>query len=266
MPELKKELKAAGKTVLKGGRKEALHNMAKEAGIAIEVTEVDVEEGWEGAAKGSLQILWERGFLDPNVANIEAHHTTHGQLDGAGDPINETSLKWLMGQLHDFVHEPTMLQCVGEVIGVTADRMPKARCEMAGEGVERSWACGKMKHRCLPLDEKRSKEKFRANVSMCLWRECIATDRIRLFSRRARRHMVACHLLSKERKDGLELDFACPKAKDHIASMGDLSAPIKIEQLVKMVKNHRCAFDFDKKFISRIVDGREILVLAETQD
>jgi hypothetical protein len=78
--------------------------------------------------------------------------------------------------------------------------------------------------------------------------------------------MVAYHLLSKEGKDGLELDFKCPKTKDHIASMGDLSTPIKIEQLVKMVKNHRCAFDFDKKFISRIVDGREILVLAEMQD
>ena len=64
----------------------------------------------------------------------------------------------------------------------------------------------------------------------------------------------------------MELDFECPKTKDHIASMGDLSAPIKIEQLVKMVKNHRCAFDFDKKFVSRFVDGREILVLSETQD
>jgi hypothetical protein len=79
MPELKnEELKAAGETVLKGGRKEALHNMAREAGIEIEVTEVDIEEGWEGMAKGSLQILWERGFLDPNVANAVAHHTTHG--------------------------------------------------------------------------------------------------------------------------------------------------------------------------------------------
>ena len=92
MQELKNELKAAGKTVLKGGRKEAVHNMAREAGIAIEVTEVDIEEGWEGMAKGSLQILWERGFLDSNVANVESHCTTNGQLDGAGDPINCVTL------------------------------------------------------------------------------------------------------------------------------------------------------------------------------
>jgi hypothetical protein len=39
-PELKNKFEAAWKTVLKGGRKEALHNMAREAGVAIEVTDV----------------------------------------------------------------------------------------------------------------------------------------------------------------------------------------------------------------------------------
>jgi hypothetical protein len=136
VPELNDKLKAAGKTARKGGqRKQALHDVARETGVAIGTTEVDAEEGWEGMAKGSSQALWEPGFLDPNLANAEARCATHGQVDGAGDPVKETSLKWLMGQLHDFVHEPTMLQRVGETIGVNAGQRQKVRCELASENV-----------------------------------------------------------------------------------------------------------------------------------
>jgi hypothetical protein len=52
--------------------------------------------------------------------------------------------------------------------------------------------------------------------------------------------------------------------KSMILSMIDRATPIKIEKIVKQVKNHRYAFDFDKKFILQFVgDGREVTSIEE---
>ena len=64
-------------------------------------------------------------------------------------------------------------------------------------------------------------------------------DRVRLFSRRARRYMVAYYKLTHRLVEGIDL-------KDG----GGALSTVKIESVVKACKTHRCAMDFDAKFIA----------------
>ncbi len=66
--------------------------MATEEGIAIKAIEKVIEEGWEGKAKYALEVLWELGIINSNMANPKAQNKMLGKINGAGDPIKETSL------------------------------------------------------------------------------------------------------------------------------------------------------------------------------
>ena len=119
-------------------------------------------EGWEGKPKGMLQILWERGFIDPTKKKEE--YTVDGRKDRFGNVIRESSLKHLMSLLTDFIAEETLLQYHGRLLGVKVDRTPKCHPEIAGEGIEYDWGCGKGYYRRLPLAAKKTKTKFRESV------------------------------------------------------------------------------------------------------
>ncbi len=82
-------------------------------------------EGWEGKPKGVLQILWERGFIDP--AKKKEDHTIDGKKDALGTVDPGTSLKRLMRLLTDFMgssesadvdddKKPHMTACLTEKI------------------------------------------------------------------------------------------------------------------------------------------------------
>jgi hypothetical protein len=47
------------------GTKDELQILCKNQGIPIAEELDEVVEGWENRPKGVLQILWERGFIDP---------------------------------------------------------------------------------------------------------------------------------------------------------------------------------------------------------
>ena len=49
----------------KGTAKELIQR-AKDNGIQVTSASEKILEGWQGKAKGLLQVLWERGFIDPN--------------------------------------------------------------------------------------------------------------------------------------------------------------------------------------------------------
>ena len=69
--------------------------------------------------------------------------------------------------------------------------------------------------------------------------EHISLNRVRLFSKRARSYMNAYYKLAHGLVEGNEFED------------GDESlTPVKIEKLVKACKMHRCAIDFDAKFIA----------------
>jgi hypothetical protein len=61
------------------GRKDELQILCKQKSIPIEEELDEVVEGWEGKPKGMLQILWERGFIDP--AKKKEDYTLDGKKD-----------------------------------------------------------------------------------------------------------------------------------------------------------------------------------------
>jgi hypothetical protein len=72
---------------------------------------------------------------------------------------------------------------MGCSMGVEVDRTPKCHCEIAGEGIEYTWAHSKNYIRNILLDKKRGKENFKACVRHCLSRELLTTRVIQKFSK-----------------------------------------------------------------------------------
>jgi hypothetical protein len=59
-----------------------------------------------GKPKGMLQILWERGFIDPAIELVKAEgfYTKDGKHDAFGNLIPGTSLRKMMRSLIDFIN------------------------------------------------------------------------------------------------------------------------------------------------------------------
>jgi hypothetical protein len=232
----KGELKVilAEKNISTKGTSKELLKRAQEHNIETKVTSSKVIEGWQGKAKGLLQVLWERGFID---ADNHQKYTMNGRQDACGVLMPETSLIHLMSSCVDFEEEESLLQANGRELGVLVDRTPKCHCELAGEGIEYSWGCSKNVYRSLRIHEKRGKENFRKSVDKCLDREILSTERIRKFSRRARQYICAYYKIAIEQEQWEETN------KTHLDS-----TPIEVEKMVKLFKTHRCAMDFDSTF------------------
>ena len=113
-----------------------------------------VLEGWEGKPKGLLQVLWERGWIDDTDGKAYNNYTIAGRKNEFNLIQTETSLKFLMASCTDFEEEETMLQSMASKMGVLVDRSPKCHCEIAGEGIEYSWALSKNHYQSILLDRK----------------------------------------------------------------------------------------------------------------
>ncbi len=135
------------------------------------------------------------------------------------------------------------------------DRSPKCHCKMAGKGIEYSWGIGKNSYRRLAIANKKTKEKFREIVKMCLRKEHVTRNRVRMFSRRARQYMITYYL------HAIKGDAVFSDGEDEITKMNGVmgrenkATPIKIEKLIRLQKNHGCAFDFDNGFMRQMIDG-----------
>jgi hypothetical protein len=92
--ELRQMLIAKGLT-MKGKLKD-LQAAAQLNGIPIEEVKEKVIEGWENKAKGLLQVLWERGWIDPQVNKPYHYYTINGKKEIFGNLQTETSLHHLM--------------------------------------------------------------------------------------------------------------------------------------------------------------------------
>ena len=108
-----------------------------------------------------------------------------------------------------------------------------------------------------PLSIKKGKENFDKLVTKCLSRDTITRDIVRKFSARARRYMVTYQSLDMMKKDGTD-----PLGEGHQISHQ------RIENMMKMIKSHRAALDFDKEFIMKSVkasnfDFKEEVELAD---
>ncbi len=231
--ELKKML--ADKGLAANGLMSDLQERAKNFNLPVEKEVDQIEEGWVGKPKGMLQVLWERGFIDP--AKGWNDYTLNGKSDNFGNIICATSVKSLTQSLLDFLEEETLLQYHGRLIGVLVDRTPICHPELAGEGIEYCWACSKGFYRWrLPLKSKKGKENFKKSVRQALSQKNLKTGTVRLLSAKARSYMLAY----------LSID-ECPGAKDTKTSHQ------MIEKLVKKWKTHRNVSDLETGFIAGIL-------------
>ena len=76
-------------------------------------------------------------------------------------------------------------------------------------------------------------------------------DRIRAFSRRARQYTLAYYALRKQQQEQQAIGN---QAAENLATSEALQlTTVKIEQMVKQFKTHRCAVDFDSAFIKSVI-------------
>ena len=186
------------KGLLASGTKPVLVARCQQANIpTVKTVENVIEMGWLGRSKGVLQILWERGWIDPE--NL-SKYTMHGPKDDNQNVMKEYSLNHLIRQCEDFVHEKTLLQYYGEELGSTIDRSPKCTPEVAGDGIEFDWAMAKLWYRMQPLENKKKKDNFKKLVIEALSEKVLSLERTRHFSKRARMNMVSYYRLTRDGK------------------------------------------------------------------
>ena len=148
-------------TNIRGTLKEA-QVLSLQYNLPIQYTCKKVQEGWNLKPKEMMQILWERGFIDPNKSVRDYTLNGRKSIKGDNNIIPGTSLRELVRNLPDFKTETTLLQFQAQQFGVQVRCNPKYHPEIAGEAVEFCWALSKNKYRCHKLEEKRTKEKFLA--------------------------------------------------------------------------------------------------------
>ena len=156
LSELIKILKDEKQIEAKGNLKK-IQQLARNNNIPLQHDVPVILEGWVGKPKGMLQILYERGFLDPTKINS---YTLQGKKDEYGHTVKGTSHKEMMSSLVDFSEEETLLLYHGALLNVIVDRTPKCHPEIAGEGIEYDWAAAKQYYRLLRIKEKRRKQSF----------------------------------------------------------------------------------------------------------
>jgi hypothetical protein len=156
-------------TLRKGERKKKQKSSKAASAIALE-SYFDQKEARNLLAPKSPNNMPVSEALEiPKVSQ----YTLNGPQDIYGSIDKNFNLTYLMTQQYDFAHESTMLQYIGNELGVIVDRTPKCHPEMAGKGIKCSWGSAKNRYRTLPLAEKKSKAKFLENVWLCMSRDYI---------------------------------------------------------------------------------------------
>jgi hypothetical protein len=283
--EKRKYDKKTGKTRSKPIKKEKLMDMMKEMGVkhpsgnlkqlqekakalSLPVTYLEdvIREGWVGKPKGALQILYERGWIDPT--NIKKY-TEKGSVSKFGILDETTSTTLLLAKQPDFIGELTLLQYYATKLGVTADRTPKCHPELAGEGIEYLWALAKLFYRGARIERKRNRNMFNRLVQECLCgKKNLHLARARGCSRRAREYMLAYKAIEQLQKEESDLvchttNESCSSAlsknncKQRRAMKTEYVPAIEmnhqlIEKTIKTYKSHRNAATFDVAFVQSL--------------
>ena len=253
---LVKKLKEAG-ILNPPGSKADLQQQCINLNIPIKASNRTVSEGWYEKQKGALQILFERGWIDP--ANLQ-HYTADGKKglssaasseESPNDPTGcNFSIKALIKIQNDFITELTLLQYHGKKLGCIIDRSPKCHPEIAGEGIEYVWALAKCHYRRSPINAKRTKCKFRKLVDESTNRcTVLSTERIRSCSKRARSYMKLYAVI-----ENMDVDNSL--MSDKYAIMENTIK--KYSKLKKLGKTHRSVLDKNRRDVSEIAKTHPI--------
>ena len=151
--KLLEQLRARG--ILTKGTLKQLQELCKANNLPIEIEFNVIKEGWVGKPKGMYQVLYERGFIDPDKE--ASWYTLQGKKDDFGIMIPGSSLKELMEAQTDFAEEETLLQYHARELGIAVIRTPKCHPELAGEGIEYHWGCAKNEFHRYPISDRRQK-------------------------------------------------------------------------------------------------------------
>ena len=251
--ELVKTLKSKG-IIDPRGTKKLLQEQCTKLDIAIYKSIDSIREGWVGRPKGALQILFERGWINPDHIHIysgdgkKTHSNVTTELSQDPLPTDPTncnfSINSLMKLQQDFMQEITLLQYHAGKMGVIIDRTPKCHPEIAGEGVEYAWALAKLKYRRASIARKRNKAKFRNLV-----RECtnplanLNILRVRSCSKKKRSYMK---LYKAVQSVGLGEDMTLNK---HAVLESSMKVYLKLK---KVAKSHRSVADGNVRDVMEI--------------
>ena len=221
------------------GNKEKLQQMCINRNLPIKYQEKVIKEGWVGKPKGSLQVLYERGWIDPNDIS---KYTAKGKADYIpkfdGD---HCSIDKLMSLQVDFVSEVTLLQYHAGKLGVNLERSPKCHPEIAGEGIEYGWGLSKMHYRRKPYSSKQSKSSFLKLVKVCTDNSSVLNlEKMRSCSRKARNYMVLYKAVEALNFDGPEGSKSGMIYNKHSI----LEDSMKLyRKLINPKKRHRCVLE-----------------------
>ena len=249
-----KDLQQADPTIEAKGNLKKLQDLCENLGISTKYQHKVIVEGWANKPKGSLQILYERGFIDP--LNIK-DYKENGSKDEYGIVREETALKLLMKQQHDFMTEVTLLQLHAEKLGVMIDRSPKCHPEIAGEGIEYVWSLAKLKYRFMRINAKRSTKGFHDAIATATSTDNLTKIKIRKCSKRARRYMLAYWAFQAVDKDEQQ-----PDANNNAEHITHLTHKV-IEKAIKTYKRHRTVDNIDPKWIQKLVLEEKEAVLLQ---
>lgn len=190
-----------------------------------------VKPGYVGKPKGLLDVLFERGQLDPLQLRGGKSGTTIQYTKEAkvvdGIPDESLSLVSMLQRNTDYQNEPTAMQELTESLGHKQEKTPKKHPEIAGRGIEYCWGKSKMtfRHNNNYSSNARNLEE---RVSAALDTASVLTiERTRKFQRKANDYKRAYRALTSES----EVEYA------------------DIEKMKKTHKTHRSSFDQDYKFI-----------------
>jgi len=211
-----------------------LKEIAKDKNIPLKHHVEIIDNGWLGKPKGLHQVLLERGLIDINRIK---EYSKEGKKTPTGARDLSTSLIHLISGCSDFKNEENALQALGRECGILVDCTPKFHAELAGEGIEYTWAFMKGKYRRAPLEQKRTRDKFKALVRECSSAEKVPKEQVRKFAARSRAYICTYFALSQAPVDDNETQEFRPQLYK------------EIERLSKKFRGHRCALDFDRGFV-----------------
>ena len=92
-----------------------LHELARANGVETHKLVEKILPGWEGKSKGLLQMLWERGLLDPQLLD---NTLWKGKNPISGKSDLQYLLRNIIAKCSDFKNEETALQYLGSQLGV----------------------------------------------------------------------------------------------------------------------------------------------------
>ena len=228
-----------------------LSDLCRRNGIELAVEQPVITEDWMGTAKGLFQVLWERGWIDPDNMHKYVRKPRSTWLEADGKTVKEEflaeyqrySLVHLMSECPDFKEEKSAMEnlaadllgrhnCNIEILVST-----KYHCEMAGEGIEYGWGYAKKVFRSIPLQQKRTKDDFWKGVEESLRKTSV--DIMHRMSAKACRYMLTYRLFDEYGDDA------------NFENEGLSYAQIE-KYVLKLMKCHRSSADQDTGFISRI--------------